>query len=563
MGKRLRVLLAAALITLSAGAAVMPAAAQEEASIEQVYVNLPEVTVYGTGIREGIGEAYLGEQKLENTGASVFSQKGEPIYYYVLLDVSNSMPEEYFDKIKTSIQIFEGTLGEKDRMMLYTFGEQVELRLDENHTPSDTQTMLGSIDNTDNKTLLFEAISQAADKADQVPPQVSKRRVLAVISDGEDFTVGKTGAQEAQENLQRKGIPVYAFGIADTARENTNNFGTFARNSGGRMTVFGADQAETVLNDLHKNLTAYDAVTFRTGTNVVSNRMETFTLKTAANQTLTRDVLVSRYVPDQTVPVMIRVEKVADDQIEVEFSEAVKGADAASAYTVTREEEGVSAVAGTGLLKDKGNTVLLTFTSDLKPGKYTVSCTGITDLSMEGHAVENSLEFEVEQLPLARRIGQAVQNWYWIFLILIAVVLILVIVLIYRKVKKGRGVIYVDGKPVIASDVEIHKHVAIQEQEGKPFQVKVSVKGNKPENLDLSINDSFIVGRSQICNLYFDDKKMSRQHFALEWDGSDMYVTDLETTNGTMVGGVKINRRRRLEQGDKISAGSVEMTIRW
>lgn len=562
MGKRLKTILTAVMLAAGLGAGAMTAAAKENASIEQVYTNMPEVTLYGTGLSAGISEAYLGERKLQNTGAVPFAQTGEPIYYYLLLDVSNSMPEAYFDKIKQSIQSFESTLEENDRMLLYTFGEAVELKLDENHSPSDTQTVLTSIDNTDNKTLLFEAVSQAADRADQVPAAACKRRVLVVISDGEDFTVGKTGAQEAQDNLAGKGIPVYAFAIEDTARENINNFGTFSRNSGGQMVVFGEEQADTVLNDLHQKLEAYDTVTFTSGDNLVSNRMEAFTVKTTSNQTLTRNVLVSRYIPDQTAPVIIRAEKTEADQIEIGFSEPVRGSDAASSYTVTCEDK-VAAVASVSVVQGADNTVLLTFTSDLKPGVYQVSCTNITDISMEEHPVMNSVEFEVEQPPLGTRILHAIQSWYWILLALLAAALILVICIIYRKVKKGRGVLYVDGKPVIASDVEIHKHVAIKEQEGMPFQARISVKGNKPEDLELSITDSFIVGRSQICNLYFDDKRMSRQHFALEWDGQDMYVTDLETTNGTLVNDVKINRRRKLQQNDKISAGSVEMTIRW
>lgn len=161
------------------------------------------------------------------------------------------------------------------------------------------------------------------------------------------------------------------------------------------------------------------------------------------------------------------------------------------------------------------------------------------------------------------RIGNWIKNWYWIGLILAVVALIVVVVQGVRKVKKGRGVVYVDGKPVMASDVEIHKHIAIQEQEGKAFYLRVSVKGNRPEEMTLHMNESFIVGRAQMCNLYFDDKRMSRQHFALEWDGQNMYITDLETTNGTFINKVQIHGRRRLEQNDVISAGSVEFTIRW
>lgn len=574
--------------------------AAEDSSIEQVYADLPEVTVYGHGISDLAAEAYLGQEKLEVTEALPFAQTGEPIYYYVLLDVSNSMPEAYFESIKNSILHFETTLQPGDRMALYTFGEQVQMVLPEEHTPEQTQAAMMTIDNTDNRTLLFEAISMAADRAEQVPPEVCRRRVLVVISDGEDFTIGKTGAQEAQENLKQKGIPAYAYGIEDTARENINNFGEFARVSGGRFTVFGRLQAGMLLDTLSQEMGASEVVRLTAGTNVPTNRMETFSIRLTDNTKLTRETPVFRHIPDTTAPVLVRADKVADDQVEVEFSESVKGADAASAYRVVRldpkkdkgkkdkdkddedededskdedekdkddrddEDAEVAGVASVNVSKDDPNVVLLTFANELKPGDYEVSCVGITDYSMESNAVVGIGEFEVEQPPLGTRMLRAVKEWYWIFLILIVIVLILVFWTIYRKVKKGRGVIYVDGKPVMASGVEIHKHVEIQEQEtGRPFWMRVSVKGGRMEEMQLQMISSFIVGRSNICNLYFDDKRMSRQHFALEWEGGDIYITDLNTTNGTMVNNVRIHQRRRLQQNDKITAGSVEFVIRW
>ena len=227
-------------------------------------------------------------------------------------------------------------------------------------------------------------------------------------------------------------------------------------------------------------------------------------------------------------------------------------------------------MAGVSVNTENPNVVVLTFANELKPGEYTITCTNIYDISMEGNAVANTAVFEVEQYPLSKRILMVVQQWYWVFLVLLALLVILTIFLVYRKVKKGRGVIYVDGKPVIASEVEVHKHVAIQKAQeqanvpgGKTFHLRVSVKGGPPQEMNLRLAKSFIVGRSKICNLYFDDNRMSRQHFALEWDGMEMYVSDLNTTNGTMVNNVKINKKRRLQQGDKISAGSVEMTIGW
>lgn len=56
---------------------------------------------------------------------------------------------------------------------------------------------------------------------------------------------------------------------------------------------------------------------------------------------------------------------------------------------------------------------------------------------------------------------------------------------------------------------------------------------------------------------------MSRQHFAIEYDGESFYIQDLDTTNGTMLNGVKMTHKRRLEKNDRITAGSLDIVVRW
>lgn len=554
--------LAGALTAAGLWASVGLCFAEEQASVEQVYINLPEITVYGDGIQENVMEGYLGQDNLQLVSAEVFADSGEPIYYYVLLDVSNSMPESYFESVKQSIASFEATLGENDRMILYTFGEQVQLVLDESHQRTETRAILEAIDNTDNKTLLFDAVSQAAEYADQVPASVCQRRILAVISDGEDFTVGGTGLQEAQENLKQKGLPVYAFAIADTARENINSFGQFARMSGGQLTVFDEQQASSVLGDFHRQRQETDVLKLRADNNVVSNRQETCTLKFDDNRSLTKEVMVSRHIPDQQAPMIQNSELTEDGQLKLTFSEPVQGEEKAASYVVACGDY-QAAVTGVSISQEQENTMILTFDGVLKPGTYIVSCHGITDTSMEKNLVSNSVEFVVEEPSVGEKLLLAMKEWYWAILALTAIVLAAVGWHGYRKIKKGRGVLYVDGKPVMAADVEVHRHVEIQDEEGIEFQLQVRVKSGPKEEMSFRMKDSFIVGRSQICNLYFDDKRMSRQHFALEWDGEGMYVTDLNTTNGTLVNDVKITKKRRLNPGDKLSAGSVDMVIGW
>lgn len=534
-----------------------------ETHLEQVRVRLPQVTVYGTGLEtEGL-EVNLGQRKLSLKEASSFAQTNEPASYYVLLDISNSMPEGYFDAVKESVVRFEESLDENDRLSVYTFGEQVNLILDENHERAQTQAALAAVDNIDNRTRLFDAISEAAAAAER-SGAASGRCIFMVISDGEDVTIGGAQTAEAQASLEQKGIPVYAFGIADTSREHLNQFGEFARNSGGSLTVFGEAEAGSFLTGFHQQMEAAQVLKLLYTDNVVSNQMETLTVKTAANQTVTKNVMVSEHIPDQTAPAIVTAELTEDGQLLVEFSEPVAGLGEAASYTVTpvgeKKKAEAVAVSSVTFSQDKENTVLLTFSAPLPAGSYQLGCVNVCDLSMEKNSVENTMEFQVAPLPLPKQIAKLALEWAWVAGV--AVVLIAVFCL-FRKVKKGRGVVYVDGKPVMASQIEVHKHVKIKNREGKSFTLEIRTKGNKPEEMSFTMNGSFIIGRSQICNLYLDDKKMSRQHIALEWENGEMYVSDLNTTNGTMLNGTRITDRQRLSKGDTIAAGSVEMTIRW
>ena len=70
-----------------------------------------------------------------------------------------------------------------------------------------------------------------------------------------------------------------------------------------------------------------------------------------------------------------------------------------------------------------------------------------------------------------------------------------------------------------------------------------------------------IVGRSDTCDIYIDDTKLSRQHFVIENDNGTFYVMDLQSRNGTMLNGIRINSRQRLSSGDKIMAGLSDIII--
>jgi diguanylate cyclase (GGDEF)-like protein len=64
----------------------------------------------------------------------------------------------------------------------------------------------------------------------------------------------------------------------------------------------------------------------------------------------------------------------------------------------------------------------------------------------------------------------------------------------------------------------------------------------------------FRIGRSSSSDLPIDQESVSRNHARITFDGSDYYVQDLKSTNGTFVNDVAV-REQQLGDGDQIRIG--------
>jgi predicted component of type VI protein secretion system len=83
---------------------------------------------------------------------------------------------------------------------------------------------------------------------------------------------------------------------------------------------------------------------------------------------------------------------------------------------------------------------------------------------------------------------------------------------------------------------------------------------HRKRELDLS-EGSLTVGRSSSCQLFLDDPLVSRRHAVFLVAGSGVTVEDLQSRNGVLVNGMRIEVRTSLHPGDRVLIGSAELTL--
>lgn len=79
---------------------------------------------------------------------------------------------------------------------------------------------------------------------------------------------------------------------------------------------------------------------------------------------------------------------------------------------------------------------------------------------------------------------------------------------------------------------------------------------------DLELNEgTFAVGRNASCQLSLDDPLVSRRHAIFELTAGAVTIEDLNSRNGVIVNGHRIETKINLNVGDRILIGSQELTL--
>ncbi|MHB8189484.1 MAG: FhaA domain-containing protein [Ferrimicrobium sp.] len=72
---------------------------------------------------------------------------------------------------------------------------------------------------------------------------------------------------------------------------------------------------------------------------------------------------------------------------------------------------------------------------------------------------------------------------------------------------------------------------------------------------------TYSVGRLAGCEVFVDDPRVSRRHAEINVRDGIVALTDLGSTNGTVVNGQRVSRPTELQEGDVITVGTTEFTL--
>lgn len=544
----------------------------ESMDLGRVYVRMPEITVEvsGSGYDKDDITATLGAEKL-----SVSDLLSDPADIstcaYLLVDISTSMRYS-FDLIKSSIVSYIEGLDDDDTVILITFGEVLETVLSGNETREDAINAVKQLKCDAQGTTFYEALKTAYERSTSSSSSDYDREYVIAFSDGKDLQEGNSTVQEVEELYKSHCLPLYGACFGNSIE--TEHFGILSRSSGGELRLV---KSENDFESLINRINDITVVKLKAPNNHSDGTSRTLTVSVVGRQK-SIDVLVNKHIEDNEPPTVDKLFYNSElNAFEICFSEEVDGAIEKSAYKIVASNDEILSVSSVFYQNGYYQIVI---DGPVYADTYRFEFSGITDASQEKNPLNDIEKLTVDETKYTQEddsddIGDeddsddedGLPSWAIILIVIGGIVLVGLVALTLVLSLKGKKTATdaVAEKNYIDIDYEsakqnIEKH-HIKADNSARIKLKIKTGKVTEQNIELNVVSSIIVGRSNMCDVYIDDPKLSRQHFAIEHENEAFYITDLKSSNGTMLNGIRINGKRRINSGDKIVAGLSDITI--
>lgn len=535
--------------------------AQGKAPVIKAYINGKKVSEKSEFTAKVAGADFKEDRQFYEEEVCRFDKSKEGIHYIILLDNSRSVDEKQFLQAKRELIKLRKSMAENEKMILFTVGSDYskgeKKRIVNANGKEECRKQIKQIQalkRTKGKTVLYRSLTQVLGTAD-----VEKlRTVVLLITDGEDDSQGKNNrTYQVNSAVKNSKIPIYGLLLKNvSSRQDKEKMRNTRKNILEEKIGRGYYEECSSVKDVSKGFQNIKSVLYKE-TYVVTLREENNSNRTTTdarasilcdNQEIALGKGVFTYnqvgESDTEPPFLTDIKKSGDKSVKFTVQDnqtnTVCGADLKENYTVKDKSDKEWKIEKVRFDKAQ-NTVELVFEDALYSGEYSIQCHNITDDSQEENAIEKSSKFSFDGLNgNVEKIKGGIKTYWWAALICIVLILgILIIVLLKKRQNK---IVEVDAEALVQSD-------------SKLIELTVTDKFGNTKIMEWNVEGSIFVGRSNICELYFEDDSLSKQHFAIEITKVACYIEDLETTNGTFVNGVKISGRRMLADGDIITAG--------
>ena len=547
--------------------------------VEQAQGKAPDVTAYVTGgkmKKDAVFSGTVGDDiNLMQSGETTsFDKSGEGIRYIVLVDNSGSVEPGQLGEAKKQLINLRKEMSDADQLTLYTvggndsagskknvLGREVNGK-DSGQLSADLKKIqsIKYYNSKKSKTVLYRSLREVLEEN----TTFEKRTVVLLVTDGEDDSTGKNNDKEViRKTVADSMIPVYGVILYNKAQKPNKTKMRYTcdkildeKNCRGYYAdCSGSKSKKTVATAFKDIKTIWKKGTFVVKLKAPSNKkvdgIAKLTLTASVDGTSQAmdpvNVNYSSFAEDTTPPEIKDIKKIQANSISFTITDDsgnVIGADKAANYIVktkTEKDDGKIWKISSANYNSVDNKVVLTFEESLYTGDYTLSCTNICDDTQEQNKLTKTYEFSFEGLNEGKeKAKEFLKSYWWIAVIALVVVIGLIVVIIVKK-KPGK-IVEVDPSDMLKADTKL-------------IRLTITDRAGTIKDVEWNVEGSLFVGRSEMCNIFFDDERLSKQHFVIEVTKMACYIEDLESTNGTFVNGVKVTSKRMLLEGDKITAG--------
>lgn len=540
------------------------AAEDKTIKISFVRANLPFITLnahLGTAVNVNEVQVVMDGTQLTTTSVTKYDPYKHRTRIFMLIDLSTSIHTDIFQKIKEQAKSVATNMSANTEIVLISFGTEVEtVCISKN--PQEICGKIDSLKNDKSGTLFFAALEEAIRQTKQMD-NVDMEYAL-VFSDGGDFQTGNTTQKEIQNSLNNLVLPIYAVRIENDAvsKEDINTFREIAKMSGGDIiSCTGSDIAQNFQN-LYAQIQNQYVIEVQSDSNQVVEETQSLYMKRGSTQSDTVTIS-AKSTADNTPPAFLDNPTVSKEKNTFSFrlSENISTKEGAPLQTsnilLSRENEKKVEVQDVAVANNDGDYVMtITLKDRMIQGDYYIQLQNVTDVSVEKNAFVQTLSFSCDQ-GLSPFLGWLLNYWY-IFVILLVVLFLFLLLFLIMKKKNVKSIkeLFISLPP---TEYEVKHFVA--PPQGKKLNLYIDYPNGSHQEITGDIVQSAMFGRSETCNFVFQDPKMSRQHFCIGCEGDRFIITDLETTNGTYVNGVRVSEPQVLHPGDKIFAGTSTIIV--